>query len=117
VDIFFRSTPILLDSVLADATGSVATSVEIPADATGVHTIEVVGFSSDGAPLTRSVMVTVMTGSTGDVPQSAPPASSPSDLASTGWPVKSAIVAAAVAIAMGAGLTWRARMRHRASRA
>lgn len=117
VDIFFRSTPILLASVLADANGSVAASVKIPTEATGVHTIEVVGIGSDSGPLTRAVTVTVLTGSGGDVPQAESPASSTSDLASTGWTVDSAIIAAVVAIALGLALVWRARTKRRASRA
>jgi len=60
VTITLHSTPVVLATVKADATGSVNAAVTIPSSAsTGTHTIELAGTSSAGAPQTMSTPITV----------------------------------------------------------
>jgi LPXTG-motif cell wall-anchored protein len=70
VTITLHSTPVVLATVKADATGTVNTTVTIPSSASaGSHTIELAGTSSTGAPQTMSSPITVQSGGGDPLPR------------------------------------------------
>lgn len=103
VEVFFRSAPILIGTFTADANGVVEATVAIPSDASGQHTIEVVGVDSNGDELVGSIPVQVAPTSGGD--ESPLPASSSS--------LSTAVIlgasAAAVGVALFSLVAWRRR--------
>jgi hypothetical protein len=93
--VFLESTPILLETVPADATGTVASSVTIPSDAApGAHDIVVSGVDASGATMSVSIPITVLTATTTS-------AGSGSGLAFTGADI--ALVTSVGAVALGFG--------------
>lgn len=102
-DVFFRSTPVLLASVTADAAGDVAATITIPTDASGEHRVEVVGVGPDGSPRTLSAPITVQA----DGDESEP-------LPSTGGSVAPTVVIAILAALVGIALLVVTRVRRRA---
>lgn len=107
VDIFFRSTPLLLASTVADGAGEVMATVAIPSTASGQHRIEVVGSAPDGSPRSVSVTVTVDTGGN----ETAPFDLLPTTGTGTAPTVMIAIVAALVGVALLIGTRVRRRAR------
>jgi hypothetical protein len=90
--VYFESTPVLLETVSADANGTVASTVTIPSDAVpGDHDIVVTGTAPDGSPLSVSIPITVVSATT----------SGTSGLAFTGADI--AIVATVGLLALGFG--------------
>lgn len=59
VEFYFLSTPTLLGTYTANASGVVSASVALPADATGPHTIRLVGVAPNQSPLTLEKPITV----------------------------------------------------------
>jgi len=60
VDITIESTPVLLGTVTADPSGTVASTVQIPSTiAAGVHTIKLTGQTVGGAVLVQSQEITI----------------------------------------------------------
>lgn len=115
VRIEFRSDPVLLAAVRADAGGAIAAQVAIPTGATlGAHTISAIGTGLDGSPLALSVGVVVSEaaaaaptpGSGGEVT-----AAAAGDLPRTGSSTAPLVAAAALLVTLGAATSAIARRR------
>jgi len=66
VTITLHSSPVVLDTVNSDGSGTVSATATIPSGtAAGAHTIEVTGAGSDGTSQTASTPLTVMASSGG----------------------------------------------------
>lgn len=98
VEVIFNSTPILLGTPIASATGTATGSYAVPASAeAGSHTIQMKGIDPSGGALSRSVAVTVMT----TAQSGSTTADTPRRLAFTG--ASSAAVALCGVVLLGSG--------------
>lgn len=69
VSIFFRSDPVLLETVSADATGRIDADVAIPRDASpGTHTLEARGPDAGGGTLVLATTIEVLAAEASGLP-------------------------------------------------
>jgi hypothetical protein len=111
VQVFFESTPVLLETQLADANGTVSGSATIPSDATpGPHDLVLTGTDPSGSPLSVSIPITVVAATT----TSATSASSGGGLAFTGANIAIMVSVGVVALGFGGFLLLSVRRKRRA---
>lgn len=111
VTVEFFSTPVVLGTTTADATGRATASVSIPSNAAeGPHTIELIGVNPSGAAITVSIPFTVTGGTTGT---SSTGTVSGSTLATTGARVLGMGVVGLTLLATGGFFVYTSRRRTR----